>query len=737
MKYILVTGGVISGIGKGVVASSIGTLLRCYGIKITSIKIDPYINIDAGTFSPYEHGEVFVLNDGGEVDLDLGNYERFLDITLTSDNNITTGKIYLDVITNERKGNYLGKTVQVVPHITNAIQMWIEKVSKIPVDDSETEPEICIIELGGTIGDIESMPFVEAFRQFQFKVGKDNFCVVHVSLVPQLSSGEQKTKPTQASIRDLRGLGLTPDFIVARCIDKLMPSVIDKIAHFCHVSSDQVFALPDISNIYQVPVIIHEQNFIKQLFNKLSMSSSLSNLNTKYFSKWKSIAEKFDSVKEEVVIALVGKYTQFEDSYTSVVKALQHASITANHKIKIKFIESIKLEDEFKLENLEEYNKAWSVLKDSQGLIVPGGFGDRGITGKILAIRWARINKKPFLGICLGMQLALVEIARDVLNLEGANSSEFIHSPIPNDAEEHHNNKFNPTNSPTLNKDKTPIIIIKEMPEYNPRFKGGTMRLGVRTTIFKNTFSLVKKLYGDVESVEERHRHRYEFNTEYRHIFEKIGLHFIGEDETGERMEIIELEGHPFFVGTQFHPEYKTRPLKPSPVYYGFILASIGKLNSVLNSSLTNPSPLYRSLDEEVLISDKSDKTSTQLSNEYSLLNTNNNNENNRNCEIDLTNDISKLSIACGYKEETLQNNDLKFKIVNKPQSVCPLDLTPHINLMASTDNLKRSFNFPSNIMDNNNDFMLHPRIVLAKERMFSPEKIPFNPGYMSMKSRI
>ncbi|KAA8586067.1 hypothetical protein FQN60_007636 [Etheostoma spectabile] len=477
MKYILVTGGVISGIGKGIIASSVGTILKSCGLHVTAIKIDPYINIDAGTFSPYEHGEVFVLDDGGEVDLDLGNYERFLDIRLTRDNNLTTGKIY----------QILHLSSPVVPHITDAIQEWVVKQAKVPVEDDHVEPQVCVIELGGTVGDIESMPFIEAFRQFQFKVKRENFCNIHVSLIPQPSAtGEQKTKPTQNSVRELRGLGLSPDLIMCRCSTALETSVKEKISMFCHVEPEQVICVHDVS----------------------------------------------DRLLEHCSIALVGKYTKFSDSYASVIKALEHSALAISHKLEVK-------------EEPVKYHEAWQKLCSADGVLVPGGFGVRGTEGKIHAINWARNQKKPFLGVCLGMQLAVCEFARNTLGWTDANSTEF-------DPESKH-----------------PVVI--DMPEHNPGQMGGTMRLGKRRTIFKTNNSVLRKLYGDAEYVDERHRHR----------FEK-GFHFVGQDVEGERMEVIELDDHPYFVGVQYHPEFTSRPMKPSPPYLGLLLAAAGKLQSYL-----------------------------------------------------------------------------------------------------------------------------------------------------------
>uniref|UniRef100_A0A7N5ZW91 CTP synthase n=2 Tax=Anabas testudineus TaxID=64144 RepID=A0A7N5ZW91_ANATE len=555
MKYILVTGGVISGIGKGIIASSVGTILKSCGLHVTAIKIDPYINIDAGTFSPYEHGEVYVLDDGGEVDLDLGNYERFLDIRLTRDNNLTTGKIYQSVITKERRGDYLGKTVQVVPHITDAIQEWVMKQAKISVDDDGMEPQVCVIELGGTVGDIESMPFIEAFRQFQFKVKKENFCNIHVSLIPQPSAtGEQKTKPTQNSVRELRGLGLTPDLIMCRCTTPLETAVKEKISMFCHVEPTQVICVHDVPSVYRVPLLLEDQGVVSYLCQRLNLPVEMKP--RKLLTKWKEMADRSDRLLESVSIALVGKYTKLSDSYTSVIKALEHSALAINHKLEVKYIDSADLETATLQEEPVKYHEAWQKLCSAHGVLVPGGFGVRGTEGKMQAINWARKQNKPFLGVCLGMQLAVCEFARNVLGWEDANSTE-----------------FNPES-------KHPVVI--DMPEHNPGQMGGTMRLGKRRTIFKSSSSVLRKLYGNVEYVEERHRHRFEVNPELKHHFEEKGLQFVGQDVEGERMEVIELEDHYYFVGVQYHPEFTSRPINPSPPYFGLLLAAAGKLQSYL-----------------------------------------------------------------------------------------------------------------------------------------------------------
>ncbi|XP_012283141.1 CTP synthase [Orussus abietinus] len=556
MKYILVTGGVISGIGKGVIASSFGTILKHCGIHVTSIKIDPYINIDAGTFSPYEHGEVYVLDDGGEVDLDLGNYERLLDVTLHKDNNITTGKIYQHVISKERRGDYLGKTVQVVPHVTDAIQEWVARVASESVTQDGNEPEVCIIELGGTIGDIEGMPFVEAFRQFQFRVKRENFCCAHVSLIPQpRSTGEPKTKPTQSSVRELRGLGLSPDLIVCRSEKPIGNTIKEKISNFCHVAPDQVITIHDLSSIYRVPLLMESQGIIEFLIDRLQLNIPTPRPRN-FMRKWRDLAEQIDHLRKDVNIALVGKYTKLEDSYASVTKALQHASIQVGFKLNVMYIEAINLEPSTKSKDPVVYHEAWQKLCRSDGVIVPGGFGSRGMEGKIEACKWCRMNDKPFLGICLGLQAAVIEFARNVLQLENVNSTE-VDSDVEN-----------------------PLVI--DMPEHNHGQMGGTMRLGKRYTRFTEGASIIKQLYGNKVGIEERHRHRYEVNPKYVPDLEAAGLKFVGHDDEKVRMEIIELEGHSYYVATQYHPEYLSRPLKPSPPFLGLILASVGKLRSFL-----------------------------------------------------------------------------------------------------------------------------------------------------------
>ena len=538
MKYVVVSGGVLSGLGKGVTASSIGVLLKSAGLRVTSIKIDPYLNSDAGTMSPFEHGEVFVLDDGGEVDLDLGNYERFLDINLSRDNNLTTGKIYSKVLEAERRGDYLGKTVQVIPHITDAIQDWIEDVAKRPADGSDTTPDACIIELGGTVGDIESAPYVEALRQFQFRVGRENVTFVHVSLVPVLGPvGEQKTKPTQHTVKELRGLGISPDILVCRSSAPLNDETRNKLAAFCHVKPEAVMSTHDVPNIYHVPLMLQEQG----LCDILNVDCSATNL----LSDWKKMAHHLDTLTEEVHIAMVGKYTDLSDAYLSVIKSLQHAAMAVDRKLVIDWIEASHLEEDWEK---SEHETAWKTLREADGVLVPGGFGDRGIEGKILAAHYARTDRVPYLGICLGLQIATIEFCRNVLGMTGANSTEFEDNP------EH--------------------AAVVFMPEISKTHLGGTMRLGSRPTLWQHEGSTIRSLYGPGESVDERHRHRYEVNPDLIERIEAAGLVFVGKDESGQRCEIFELNDHPYYVGVQFHPEFKSRPGRPSPPFLGLLKAA-------------------------------------------------------------------------------------------------------------------------------------------------------------------
>tara|TARA_B100000073_G_scaffold255744_1_gene215747 strand:- start:32 stop:1702 length:1671 start_codon:yes stop_codon:yes gene_type:complete len=546
MKYVVVTGGVLSGLGKGVTASSIGVLLKSAGLRVTSIKIDPYLNSDAGTMSPFEHGEVFVLDDGGEVDLDLGNYERFLDVALTRDNNITTGKVYANVIEKERRGDYLGKTVQVVPHITNEIQEWIERVAHVPADGSSETPDACVIELGGTVGDIESAPFIEALRQFQFRAGKGNVCFVHVSLVPVMGPvGEQKTKPTQHTVKELRGLGIIPDILVCRSEKPLDSETKSKLAAFCHVDEDAVVSAHDVSNLYQIPISLFEQSVLGKVSSHLGFEVPQ---NLPILDEWKEMADKVDTLENQVRIAMVGKYTGLSDSYLSVIKALQHSAFAVDRKLIIDWIESADLDPN---DRTDRYEEAWRILKEADGILVPGGFGNRGVEGKIAAANYARVNNVPYLGVCLGLQIATIEFCRNVLNLHGANSAEFD--------------------------EEAPVHAVVFMPEISKTHMGGTMRLGSKPTPFLVDDCKIRRLYGDVDYVDERHRHRYEVNPDLIDRIESSGLKYVGKDETGKRCEIMELEGHPYYVGTQYHPEFKSRPGRPSPPFLGLLKAACGQ----------------------------------------------------------------------------------------------------------------------------------------------------------------
>jgi CTP synthase len=539
MKYVVVSGGVLSGLGKGVTASSIGVLLKSAGLRVTSIKIDPYLNSDAGTMSPFEHGEVFVLDDGGEADLDLGNYERFLDINLAKNNNLTTGKVYSKVIEAERRGDYLGKTVQVIPHITDAVMEWIEDVASKPADGSDQTPDACIIELGGTVGDIESSPYIEALRQFQFRVGRENVTFVHVSLVPVMGPvGEQKTKPTQHTVKELRGLGISPDILVCRSTSPLNLETREKLAAFCHVSPEAVFSTHDVPNIYHVPLMLQEQG----LCNILGVDCE----STELLAEWRKMALHLDTLVEEIRIAMVGKYTGLSDAYLSVIKSLQHAAMAVDRKLVIDWVEASHLEDDWP--DAEESASAWQMLKGADGILVPGGFGDRGIEGKIIAANYSRINNVPYLGICLGLQVATIEFCRNVLGLTGANSTEFDESV------EH--------------------AAVVFMPEISKTHLGGTMRLGSRPTVWQVDECKIRTLYGEGDSVDERHRHRYEVNPDLIEQIEAAGLKFVGKDETGQRCEIFELDGHPYFVGVQYHPEFKSRPNRPSPPFLGLLQAA-------------------------------------------------------------------------------------------------------------------------------------------------------------------
>ncbi|MBA1336034.1 MAG: CTP synthase [Firmicutes bacterium] len=527
-KYIFITGGVVSSLGKGITAASLGCLLKNRGLKVSIQKFDPYINVDPGTMSPYQHGEVFVTEDGAETDLDLGHYERFIDVNLTQNSSITTGKIYWSVITKERRGDYLGGTVQVIPHITNEIKGRIQRVAK------DGSFDVVITEIGGTVGDIESLPFLEAIRQLKHDVGRDNVLYVHVTLVPYLGrAGELKTKPTQHSVKELRSIGIQPDIIVCRSEKPITKDIKDKIALFCNVEAEAVVQNIDADTIYDVPLLLEKEGLDDLVVDMLKLKCGELDL-----TEWRSIVHKIKNPKHKVRIALVGKYVELHDAYLSVAEALCHGSIANEAKLEIKWIHSAQVTGE----NVEE------LLKDADGILVPGGFGDRGIDGKIAAIRYARENKIPLLGICLGMQLTVVEFARNVAGLKGAHSSELDPG----------------TDHP----------VIDLMPEQKEiEDLGGTMRLGLYPCrMDKSTKSY--EAYGE-EIIYERHRHRYEFNNEYRDILTSKGLIISGLSPDERLVEMIELEGHPWLVGCQFHPEFKSRPNRPHPLFRDLIKAAL------------------------------------------------------------------------------------------------------------------------------------------------------------------
>lgn len=531
MKLIFVTGGVLSGLGKGITASSIGCLLKYRGLKVSAIKMDPYLNYDAGTMNPFEHGETYVLDDGGEADLDLGNYERFLGLNLTKEHNFTTGKVYSSVIEKERRGDYLGKTVQIIPHITNEIKYRITKIAR------DCGADVVIIEVGGTVGDIESMPFLEAARQLGREVGREENCMfVHTTLVPILGAvGEQKTKPTQHSVKELMTIGIKPDVIVGRSTEMMSDSIRQKISMFCDVPVEAVVSAIDARSIYEVPLNLEKQGLADYIINKMRLGPFTSG---RKMEDWERFLDKVINPKKEVCIALVGKYTSLADSYLSHLESFTHAGAAADCKVKIKFIDSDAL----------ICNNPGNIFGEVHGIIVPGGFGIRGIDGKIVAAKYARENKIPFLGVCLGFQIATIEIARDVAGLKDANSTEFDE------------------------KTKDPVVFIMEEQKCIET-KGASMRLGAQTVEVKKG-SKAAALYGSTE-ISERHRHRYEINPAYIEKLEKAGWKFTGRSDDGKRMEIGELDGHPFFMASQFHPEFKSRPDKPSALHQGLVNAAI------------------------------------------------------------------------------------------------------------------------------------------------------------------
>ncbi len=526
-KYIFVTGGVVSGLGKGITAASLGRLLKNRGLNVTIQKIDPYINVDPGTMSPYQHGEVYVTEDGAETDLDLGHYERFIDINLTQDNNVTSGRVYYSVINKERRGDYLGGTVQVIPHITNEIKERIMRAAKPGVD-------VVITEIGGTVGDIESLPFLEAIRQLRGDVGRKHVMYIHVTLIPYMKmAGEVKTKPTQHSVAELRSIGISPHVIVCRTEVPLALDVKRKIALFCDTEEEAVIEARDASTIYDVPLMLEEQGLDDYVVKFLGLMVPKAEM-----SEWRELVGRMKNLKTKVKVALVGKYVQLHDAYLSVAEALYHSGVANGAEIEIDWVSSEDLTEA----NVDEW------LSEADGILVPGGFGDRGIEGKIIAVRYAREHKVPFFGICLGMQMAVIEFARHVIQLEGAHTTEI--DPL------------------------TPYPVIDLMPDQkNVADKGGTMRLGLYPCYIQPG-TKAALAYRQSE-IRERHRHRYEFNNTFRASMEKAGLVISGTSPDGRLVEIVECKDHPWFVGVQFHPEFTSRPNRPQPLFRDFISALV------------------------------------------------------------------------------------------------------------------------------------------------------------------
>jgi len=527
-KFVFVTGGVVSSIGKGIVAASLGRLLKSRDYSVSILKLDPYINVDPGTMSPFQHGEVFVTEDGAETDLDLGHYERFTDTSMSRLNSVTTGAIYQAVINKERRGDYNGGTVQVIPHITTEIKERILRVAR------NTSPDVVITEIGGTVGDIESLPFLEAIRQFRKDVGRQNVLYMHVTLMPWIpSAGEMKTKPTQHSVKELRSIGIQPDILVCRCDRPLHPGLKEKISEFCDVPVECVITSQDAGSIYEVPLMLEREGMANQALELLQLPQRSPDL-----SHWQTIVERLYRPKHPIQIAIVGKYVRLNDAYLSVVEALRHAAIAQGGDLNIRWINSEDLNDD----TIEQ------MLGDVNGIIIPGGFGPRGIEGKIAAIRYARKQQIPFLGLCLGMQCSVIEWAQDVAKLENANSAEF-------DA-------------------ATPNPVINLLPEQQDVVDlGGTMRLGLYPCRIA-AGTLADRLYGE-EVIYERHRHRYEFNNAYRTLFLETGYVISGTSPDGRLVEIVELPTHPFFIASQFHPEFQSRPSHPHPLFQGFVQAAI------------------------------------------------------------------------------------------------------------------------------------------------------------------
>ena len=532
-RYIFVTGGVVSSLGKGLSSASLAYLLQSRGYKVRIRKLDPYLNVDPGTMNPFQHGEVFVTDDGAETDLDIGHYERFTGISATQSDNITTGGIYSDIIKKERKGDYLGGTVQVVPHVTNRIKKFISQNVK--------NEDFIICEIGGTVGDIESLPFLEAIRQFSNEEGKDNSLFIHLTLVPYLkASGELKTKPTQHSVKELRSLGIQPDIIICRSEKKIPTAERKKISLFCNVQIENVIETVDVKTIYEAPISFYKEKLDQRVLSFFKIKTK----KTPDLSKWKNITSKVLGSRKDVNIGIIGKYVNLKDAYKSLDEALTHGGISNNLKVNLKRIDS---------ENLK-IQQVKPLLKDVSGILIPGGFGKRGSEGKIAAIKYARLNNIPFFGICFGMQMAIIEAARNLLNIKNASTSEFgnICTPVVGLLEEWQKGKK----------------IIKGT-EKN---LGGTMRLGLYDAVLKNN-SLISRIYS-TKRIKERHRHRYEVNIKYKNEFEKKGLIFSALSPDGTLPEIIELKNHPWFIGVQFHPEFKSRPFTPHPLFSSFIKAA-------------------------------------------------------------------------------------------------------------------------------------------------------------------
>ena len=529
-KYIFVTGGVVSGLGKGITAASLGRILKARGLKVAAQKLDPYINVDPGTMSPYQHGEVYVTEDGAETDLDLGHYERFIDEDLNKYSNLTTGKVYWNVLNKERRGEYLGSTVQVIPHITNEIKDFVYRVGK------KTDADVVITEIGGTIGDIESHPYLEAVRQISLEVGRENSLFIHVTLVPFLrGSDEHKSKPTQHSVKELQGMGINPNIIVLRCDEPLEEAIFKKISLFCNVKPDCVIENITLPYLYEAPLMLEKSNFSSVVCRELNIDAPEPDLD-----EWTELVHRIKNREKEVKIGLVGKYVQLHDAYLSVAEALRHAGYTLNTHIRIDWIDS---------ENLTEANYEQE-LSHLDGIIVPGGFGGRGIEGMILAAKYARENNVPYFGICLGMQIAVIEYARDVAGIKDAHSGEFDE----------------------LCKNK----VIDFMPGQSDNIdKGGTLRLGAYPCVIKPGTTM-ERCYGKSE-ISERHRHRYEFNNDYRDILTQNGLTLSGLSPDGRLVETVELSDRPFYVGVQYHPEFKSRPNKAHPLFKDFIAAALEK----------------------------------------------------------------------------------------------------------------------------------------------------------------